>query len=59
MWLSYKYSQFFPPTKRVDFDAIVDHLDFTHIIKSKAEPATTRKRDCLSLLVPIHLICTT
>ena len=24
--------------KRVDFDAIVDHLSLTHIIKSKAEP---------------------
>ena len=28
--------------KRVDFDAIVDHLPLTHIIKCKAEPATTR-----------------
>ena len=28
--------------KRVDFDGIVDHLALTHIIKSKAEPATTR-----------------
>ena len=28
--------------KRVDFDAIVDHLALTHIIESKAEPATTR-----------------
>ena len=28
--------------KRVDFDATVDHLSLTHIIKSKAEPATTR-----------------
>ena len=27
--------------KRVDFDVIVDHLDLMHIIKSKAEPATT------------------
>ena len=26
--------------KRVDFDAIVDHLSLTHIIKSKAEPTT-------------------
>ena len=26
--------------KRVDFDAITDHLSLTHIIKSKAEPAT-------------------
>ena len=28
--------------KRVDFGAIVDHLTLTHIIKSKAELATTR-----------------
>ena len=28
--------------KRVDFDTIVDHLALTHIIKSKADPATTR-----------------
>ena len=28
--------------KRVDFNAIVDHLALTHIIKSKAELATPR-----------------
>ena len=28
--------------KEVDFDAAVDHLAITHIMKSKAEPATTR-----------------
>ena len=28
--------------KRVYFDAIVDHLELTHIIKSKEEPVTTR-----------------
>ena len=28
--------------KRLDFDAIVDHLALMHIIKSKAEPASTR-----------------
>ena len=28
--------------KKVDFDAIVDHLALTHIMKSKMEPATTR-----------------
>ena len=28
--------------KRLDFDAIVNHLTLTHIIKSKAEPATIR-----------------
>ena len=30
--------------KRVDFNVIVDHLAFTHINKSKAELATTRKK---------------
>ena len=28
--------------RRVDFNAIVDHLALSHIIKSKAEPATAR-----------------
>ena len=28
--------------KRVDVNAMVDHLALTHIIKSKAEPTTTR-----------------
>ena len=28
--------------KRVDFDAVIDHLALTHIIKSKPEPATIR-----------------
>ena len=27
--------------KRVDFDMVVDHLAIMHIMKSKAEPATT------------------
>ena len=34
----------------VDFDAIVDHLALTHIIKSKAEPATTRIKRLLELI---------
>ena len=36
--------------KRVDFDAIVDHLALTHIIKSKAEPVTTRIKRLLQLI---------
>ena len=36
--------------KRVDFDAIVDHLPLTHIIKSKEEPATTRIKHLLGLI---------
>ena len=36
--------------KRVDFDAIVDHLVLTHIIKSKADLATTRIKRLLELI---------
>ena len=32
--------------RRVDFDAIVDHIALMHIIKSKAEPVTTRRKGC-------------
>ena len=28
--------------KKVGFDVVVDHLAITHIMKSKAEPATTK-----------------
>ena len=36
--------------KRVNFDAIVDHLALTHIIKSKAEWTTTRIKRLLKLI---------
>ena len=36
--------------KRVDFNAIVDHLALTHIIKHKAEPTTTRVKRLLEVL---------
>ena len=36
--------------KRVDFNAIVDHLALTHIIKTKLDPATTRIKRLLELL---------
>ena len=36
--------------KRVDFDAIEDHLALTHIIKSKMELATTRIKRLLELI---------
>ena len=36
--------------KRVDFDTIADHLALTHIIKSKAEPVTTRIKKLLELI---------
>ena len=36
--------------KRVDFDAIVDHLAIMHITRSKAEPATNRIKRLLEIL---------
>ena len=38
--------------EKVDFDAIVDHLAITHIMRSKAESATTRIKRLLELLSP-------
>ena len=37
--------------KRVDFDAIVDHLALVHIIKIKVELATTRIKRLLDLII--------
>ena len=36
--------------ERVDFDAIVDHLSLTHIVKSKTEPAMARIKRLLELI---------
>ena len=36
--------------KRVDFDAIVEHLALTHLIKSRVEPATIRIKRLLELI---------
>ena len=36
--------------KRVDFDAVVDHLAIMHIIKSKMESATNRIKRLLEVL---------
>ena len=41
--------------KKVDFNAIVDHLVITHIMRSKAEPATTRIKRLLELFSPYSL----
>ena len=38
--------------KKVDFDARVDHLAITHIMRSKWEPATTRIKRLIELLSP-------
>ena len=50
MWFSHKYSKLSHLFKRVDFDAIVDHLALMHIIKSKMELATTRIKRLLELI---------
>ena len=36
--------------RKVDFDAVVDHLAITYIIRSKVEPATTRIKRWLEVL---------
>ena len=38
--------------KKVDFDAVVDHLAIMHIMRSEAEPATTRIKRLIELLSP-------
>ena len=42
--------------KKVDFNAIVDHLAITHFIRSKAEATTTRIKRLLELLSPYSFI---
>ena len=48
--LAINISSFVHLMKRVGFNAIVDHLASTHIIKSKAEPTTTRINTLLKVL---------
>ena len=36
--------------KRIDFDAVVDHLAIVHIMKSKVEPATNRLKRLLEIM---------
>ena len=48
--LSINIARFAHLLKRVDFDAIVDHLVLVHILNSKTEPATTRLKGLLEVL---------
>ena len=48
--LAINIASFSHSLKRVDFDAVVDHLALTHIIKSKMEPVTTRIKRLLELI---------
>ena len=41
--------------KKVYFDAIVDHLVLVHILKGKAEPATTRIKRLLEVFECIFI----
>ena len=38
--------------KKVDFNTVVDHFTITYIMRSKAEPATTRIKMLIELLSP-------
>ena len=38
--------------KKDDFNAVIDHLAITHIMRGKAEPATTRIKRLIELLSP-------
>ena len=57
--LAIKIACFAHLLKRVDFDAIVNHLAITHIMKSKMEPATNRIKRLLEILCSYFLTCTT
>ena len=48
--LAFDKASFSHLLKRVEFDAIIDHLSLTHIIKSKAEPATVRIKRLVELI---------
>ena len=48
--LAINIASFSHSLKRVDFNAIIDHLLLTHIIKSKAEPTTVRIKRLLELI---------
>ena len=50
--LAMNIATFSPLLKKVDFDAVVDQLAITHIMRSKAEPAATRIKRLLELLSP-------
>ena len=53
--LAFDIASFSYLLKRVDFDAIIDHLALTHIIKSKAEPPATARIKRLLELISLYL----
>ena len=48
--LAIKITSFAHLLKKLDFDAIVDHLALVHILKSKTEPVTSRIKRLLEVL---------
>ena len=50
MWFSNEYCDFLHLLKKVDFDAVVDHLAITHIMRREVKPATTRIIRLIELL---------
>ena len=50
MCLAINIASFAHLLKRIDFDAIVDHLAIMHIMKSKMQPAINRIKRLLELL---------
>ena len=50
MGLAINIATFSHLLKKVDFDAMVDHLAITHIMKSKMEPATNMIKRLLEVL---------
>ena len=49
VWFVHKYCYFLHLLKRVDFNTTVDHLTLAHIIKSKADPTTSRIKRLLEV----------
>ena len=50
--LAMNIATFWHLLKKVDFDTVVDHLAIMHIMRSKAEPTTTRIKRLIELLSP-------
>ena len=48
--LAINIASFAHQLRKVDFDAVVDHLAIMHIMRSKVEPATTRIKRLLEVL---------
>ena len=50
MWIAINIASFAHLLRKVDFDAVVDHLAITQIMRSKVEPATSRIKRLLEVL---------